>query len=61
MLMQFLTHIPTAEIQVRGQAGVAWAVENGIIGNSDYLNPTGNAGRAEVAQIIYNMSNNGIL
>ena len=40
---------------------VAWAVENGIIGNSDYLNPTGNAGRAEVAQIIYNMSNNGIL
>ena len=40
---------------------VAWAVENGIIGNSDYLNPNGNAGRAEVAQIIYNMSNNGIL
>ncbi len=40
---------------------VAWAVENGIIGNSDYLNPTGNAGRAEVAQIIYNMANNGIL
>ena len=43
------------------KAGVAWAVENGIIGNSDYLNPNGNAGRAEVAQIIYNMSNNGIL
>ncbi|MBS7390438.1 MAG: leucine-rich repeat protein, partial [Oscillospiraceae bacterium] len=40
---------------------VAWAVENGIIGNSYYLNPTGNAGRAEVAQIIYNMSNNGML
>ena len=38
------------------KAGVAWAVENGIIGNSDYLNPNGNAGRAEVAQIIYNMS-----
>ena len=43
------------------KAGVAWAVENGIIGNSDYLNPNGNAGRAEVGQIIYNMSNNGIL
>ena len=40
---------------------VAWAVENGIIGNSDYLNPNGNAGRAEVAQIIYNMSNKGML
>ena len=43
------------------KAGVAWAVENGIIGNSDYLNPNGNAGRAEVAQIIYNMSNKGKL
>ena len=43
------------------KAGVAWAVENGIIGNSDYLNPNGNAGRAEVAQIIYNMSNKGLL
>ena len=43
------------------KAGVAWAVENGIIGNSDYLNPNGNAGRAEVAQIIYNMSNKGML
>ena len=40
---------------------VAWAVENGIIGNSDYLNPTGNAGRAEVAQIIYNMANNEMI
>ena len=43
------------------KAGVAWAVKNGIIGNSDYLNPNGNAGRAEVAQIIYNMSNKGML
>ena len=43
------------------KAGVAWAVENGIIGNSDYLNPNGNAGRAEVAQILYNMSNKGML
>jgi hypothetical protein len=43
------------------KVGVAWAVENGIIGNSDYLNPNGNAGRAEVAQIIYNMSNKGML
>ena len=43
------------------KAGVAWAVENGIIGNSDYLNPNGNAGRAEVAQIIYNMSNKGMI
>ena len=43
------------------KAGVAWAVENGIIGNSDYLNLNGNAGRAEVAQIIYNMSNKGML
>ena len=43
------------------KAGVAWAIENGIIGNAGYINPTGNAGRAEVAQIIYNMANNGIL
>ena len=43
------------------KAGVAWAVENDIIGNSDYLNPNGNAGRAEVAQIIYNMSNKGMI
>ena len=43
------------------KAGVAWAVENGIIGNSDYLNPNGNAGRAEVAQIIYNMSSKGMI
>ena len=43
------------------KAGVAWAIENGIIGNAGYINPIGNAGRAEVAQIIYNMANNGIL
>ena len=40
---------------------VAWAVENGIVGNAGYINPIGNAGRAEVAQIIYNMSNKGII
>ena len=43
------------------KAGVAWAIENGIIGNAGYINPIGNAGRAEVAQIIYNMANNGML
>ncbi len=43
------------------KAGVAWAVENGIVGNAGYINPTGNAGRAEVAQIIYNMANKGML
>ncbi len=43
------------------KAGVAWAVENGIVGNAGYINPIGNAGRAEVAQIIYNMANKGIL
>ena len=43
------------------KAGVAWAVENGIVGNAGYINPIGNAGRAEVAQIIYNMSNKGMI
>ena len=43
------------------KVGVAWAVENGIVGNAGYINPTGNAGRAEVAQIIYNMSNKGMI
>ena len=43
------------------KVGVAWAVENGIVGNAVYINPTGNAGRAEVAQIIYNMSNKGMI
>ena len=43
------------------KAGVAWAIENGIVGNAGYINPTGNAGRAEVAQIIYNMANNEMI
>ena len=43
------------------KVGVAWAVENGIVGNAGYINPTGNAGRAEVVQIIYNMSNKGMI
>ena len=43
------------------KVGVAWAVENSIVGNAGYINPTGNAGRAEVAQIIYNMSNKGMI
>ena len=43
------------------KAGVAWAIENGIVGNAGYINPTGNAGRAEVAQIIYNMANKGMI
>ena len=43
------------------KAGVAWAIENGIVGNAGYINPIGNAGRAEVAQIIYNMANKGLI
>ena len=43
------------------KAGVAWAIENGIVGNAGYINPIGNAGRAEVAQIIYNMANKGMI
>ena len=38
---------------------VAWAVKNGIIGGSDFLNAIGNANRAEAAQIIANMSSKG--
>ncbi|MDD6270549.1 MAG: leucine-rich repeat protein [Ruminococcus sp.] len=43
------------------KAGVALAIENGIVGNAGYINPIGNAGRAEVAQIIYNMANKGMI
>ena len=40
---------------------VAWAAENRVVGGNGTLNPAGNANRAEMAQIIMNMSNNGIL
>lgn len=43
------------------KASVAWAVENGIVGGAEYLNPTGNAGRAEMAQMLENMSKKNIL
>ena len=40
---------------------VAWAAENHVVGGNGTLNPAGNANRAEMAQIIMNMSNNNIL
>ena len=40
---------------------VAWAAENHVVGGNGTLNPAGNANRAEMAQIIMNMSNNDIL
>ncbi len=43
------------------KTAVAWAAENHVVGGNGKLNPAGNANRAEMAQIIMNMSNNGIL
>ena len=43
------------------RTAVAWAAENHVVGGNGKLNPAGNANRAEMAQIIMNMSNNGIL
>ena len=43
------------------KTAVAWAAESHIVGGNGTLNPAGNANRAETAQIIMNMSNNGIL
>ena len=43
------------------RTAVAWAAENHVVGGNGKLNPVGNANRAEMAQIIMNMSNNGIL
>ena len=43
------------------RTAVAWAAENHIVGGNGKLNPAGNANRAEMAQIIMNMSNNNIL
>ena len=43
------------------RTAVAWAAENHIVGGNGRLNPAGNANRAEMAQIIMNMSNNNIL
>jgi hypothetical protein len=43
------------------KTAVAWAAENHIVGGNGILNPAGNANRAEMAQIIMNMSNNNIL
>ena len=43
------------------RTAVAWAAENHVVGGNGKLNPAGNANRAEMAQIIMNMSNNDIL
>ena len=43
------------------RTAVAWAAQNGVVGGNGTLNPVGNANRAEMAQIIMNMSNNGII
>jgi len=43
------------------RTAVAWAAENHIVGGNGKLNPAGNANRAEMAQIIMNMSSNNIL
>ncbi len=43
------------------RTAVAWAAENHVVGGNGKLNPVGNANRAEMAQIIMNMSNNNIL
>ena len=43
------------------RTAVAWAAQNGVVGGNGTLNPVGNANRAEMAQIIMNMSNNDIL
>ena len=43
------------------KTAVAWAAENHVVGGNGTLNPAGNANRAEIAQIIMNMSNNDIL
>ncbi len=43
------------------RTAVAWAAENHVVGANGTLNPVGNANRAEMAQIIMNMSNNDIL
>ncbi len=43
------------------RTAVAWAAENRVVGGNGRLNPAGNANRAEMAQIIMNMSNNSIL
>ena len=43
------------------RTAVAWAAENHVVGGNGRLNPAGNANRAEMAQIIMNMSSNNIL
>ena len=43
------------------RTAVAWAAENHIVGGNGKLNPAGNANRAEMAQIIMNMTFNGML
>ena len=43
------------------RTAVAWAAENRVVGGNGKLNPAGNANRAEMAQIIMNMSSNNIL
>ena len=43
------------------RTAVAWAAQNNVVGGNGKLNPAGNANRAEMSQIIMNMSNNDIL
>ena len=43
------------------RTAVAWAAENHVVGGNGRLTPAGNANRAEMAQIIMNMSDNDIL
>ena len=43
------------------RTAVAWAAENHVVGGNGTLNPAGNANRAEMAQILLNMMNSGIL
>ena len=43
------------------RTAVAWAAENHVVGGNGTLNPVGNANRAEMAQIIMNMSDRDIL
>ena len=49
------------QVSYWAKTAVAWAAENHVVGGNGTLNPAGNANRAEMAQIIMNMSNNGIL
>lgn len=45
------------------RTSVAWAVENNIIGGGTqtFLNPLSYSSRAEISQMVYNMSDNGLI